>query len=199
MSFASHSRHSYLCNYMNKYLQAKQGEFDKNIDFFKKEILSLRTGRANPAILEGIQVESYGVKTPLNGVSSISVADARSITLTPWDKGVIKDMEKAIVEANLGVGVINEGNLIRVTIPEMTEENRKDLVKKLNEKHEKSRITIRQTRDEIKGDIESAEENKEISEDDKFRFLKELDEKVAKTNDELKEARDKKEKDIMTV
>lgn len=184
---------------MNKYLQVKQAELEKIIDFFKKEIMSLRTGRANPAILEGIQVEVYGAKTPLNGLANISVADAKSIIVTPWDKSVIKDLEKSIMDANLGVGVVNEGDQIRITVPEMTEENRKELVKKLNEKQEKTRISIRQVRDEIKDDIEKAEKNKEIAEDDKFRFLKELDEEVAQKNNTLKEIRDQKEKDIMTV
>ncbi len=184
---------------MNQYLQNKQGEFEKIINFFKKEIVNIRTGRANPAILEGVQVEAYGTKTPLNGMASIAVNDGRSITITPWDKSVIKDIEKAIASADLGVGAVNEGDQIRITVPEMTEENRKELVKKLNEKHEKSRISIRQVRDEIKDEIESAEKEKQISEDEKFNFLKELDEEVSSKNNALKETTDNKEKDIMTV
>ncbi len=184
---------------MNQYIQAKEAEFEKAIEFFKKEISSIRTGRANPGVFEGVQVDAYGVKTPLNGLANINVSDARSMTVIPFDKNVIKDIEKAIVDADLGLGVVNEGDKIRVTVPQMTEENRKDLVKKLNEKHEHSRITLRQIREEIKDAIEKAEGNKEISEDDKFRFLKELDEEIKKRNDELEEIRDKKESDIMTV
>ncbi len=184
---------------MNQYIELKQEEFQKAIDFFKKDIASLRTGRANPAMLDGIQVEVYGAKTPLNGVASINVADAKSMIVAPWDKNVIKDIEKAIVEAELGVGVINEGDKIRLSVPQMTEENRKDLVKKLNEKQEEARIKIRQTRDEIKEDIEKSEKNKEISEDDKFKFIKELDEETKSNNDELKNIRDKKEQEIMTI
>lgn len=184
---------------MNKYIQTKQNEFIKAIDFFKKDISSLRTGRANPGLLDGVLVEAYGSKMPLNGVASISVADAKSILLTPYDKSVLKDIEKALIEADLGLGVVNEGDKIRMTVPLMTEENRKNLVKKLNEKMEEARIAIRQIRDEIKNSIEEAEKNKETSEDDKFRFIKELDEEVKKKNDELKELRDKKETDIMTI
>lgn len=184
---------------MNQYIQAKNEEFIRVLDFFKKEISSLRTGRANPNIFEGIQVEAYGVRNPMNTVASINVGDARSMTITPFDKSVIKDIEKAVVEAGLGVGVVNEGDKIRITIPQMTEENRKELVKKLNEKYEKARISLRQVREEVKGNIESAEESKDISEDDKFRFLKELDEEIKKKNDELEEVRSKKEGDIMTV
>jgi ribosome recycling factor len=184
---------------MNQYIQAKQEEFQKAIDFFKKDIANLRTGRANPAMLDGIQVEAYGAKTPLVGLASINVVDAHSMVISPWDRNILKDVEKAIVEAELGIGVINEGDKIRLSIPQMTEENRKDLVKKLNEKMETARIAIRKTRDEIKVDIEEAEKNKEISEDDKFRFINELDEETKKKSDELREIRDKKEEEIMTI
>jgi ribosome recycling factor len=184
---------------MNQYIESKQDEFQKAIDFFKKDIANLRTGRANPAMLDGVLVEAYGAKTPLNGLASITVSDAKSMVIAPWDKNVLKDVEKAIVEAELGVGVINEGDKIRLSIPQMTEENRKDLVKKLNEKLETARIAIRKIRDEIKDDIEEAEKNKEISEDNKFRFITELDEEVKKKNDELKEVKDKKEQEIMTI
>lgn len=184
---------------MNQYVQAKQGEFAKAIEFFKKEISALRTGRANPAILDGVQVEAYGARAALNGLASIAVADARSMTISPWDKSILKDIEKAVTEADLGFGVINEGDKIRLTVPAMTEENRRELVKKLNEKLEEARISVRQTRDEVKKAIEAAEAGKAISEDDKFRFIKELDEAVAKQNDELKQIRDKKETEIMTI
>lgn len=184
---------------MNQYIQTKKEDFTKAIEFFKKEISSLRTGRANPNMLEGVTVDVYGTKTPLNGVASINVPDGQSITIAPWDKNIIKEIEKAIVEADLGVGVVNEGEKIRVTVPKMTEENRKDLVKKLNEKMEVSRISIRQTRDDIKSDIEDAEKNKDITEDDKFRNIKELDEEVSNQNNTLKDIRDKKESEIMTI
>lgn len=184
---------------MNQYIQSKQEELQKAIDFFKKDIANLRVGRANPNMLDGVQAEAYGVRTPLSGLASITVTDARSMTVTPWDKNLLKDIEKAIVEARLAVGVVNEGEKIRISIPQMTEENRKDLVKKLNEKMESARISVRQARDEIKDNIERAEKDKEISEDDKFRFISELDEEARSRNDELKEIRDKKEEEIMTI
>lgn len=184
---------------MNKFIEDKQSEFNKAIDFFKKEISSLRTGRANPNILTAIEVEAYGTKTPLNGVATINIQDGQNILIAPWDKGVIKDVEKALVGAELGVGVVNEGEQIRLTIPKMTEENRKDLVRKLNEKQEAARITIRKVRDDIKSKIEQSEKDKEIAEDDKFKFIKELDEEIGRYNDELKEVRDKKEDEIMTI
>ncbi len=184
---------------MNQYLEAKQNDFTNALDFFKKEIATLRTGRANPAVLDNVSVEAYGVMNPLNAVANIAVNDARSILIAPWDKGVIKSIEKAIVEANLGLGVVNEGDKLRLTVPPLTEENRKELVKKLNEKMEKTRIILRQARENIKSHIEKAYDEKEISEDDKFRFIKELDELSAKRNEELKDLRDRKEKDVMEI
>ncbi|MCK5212244.1 ribosome recycling factor [Candidatus Parcubacteria bacterium] len=184
---------------MNTYIQAKQDDFQKSIDFFIKEIAGIRTGRANPNILEGLMVDAYGAKTPIQGVATINVPDGQSVLVAPWDKNVIKEIEKAIVDADLGVGVVNEGDKIRLTVPKMTEENRKELVKKLNEKMETVRVSIRQIRDDIKTAIEAAEKDKQITEDDKFRFIKELDEETAKQNEELKNLRDKKEEDIMTI
>ncbi|MEK7558001.1 MAG: ribosome recycling factor [Patescibacteria group bacterium] len=184
---------------MNKYIQSKQEDFIKVIDFFKKDISSLRTGRANPAVLDGIQVEAYGTRTLLAGVASINVPDARSLVITAWDKNVTKDIEKALVVANLGLNIVNEGDKIRAMISPLTEENRRGLVKRLNEKMEEARISLRQVRDEIKEEIEEVFKDKEISEDDKFRFIKELDETINDRNNEVKEIRDKKEEEIMTI
>lgn len=184
---------------MNQYLEDKQVDFTQVLEFFKKEISSLRTGRANPGVLDGVQVEAYGVMNPLNAVGNISVSDASSIIIIPWDKTVIKAIEKAIIEAKLNLGVVNEGDKIRLTVPALTEENRREMVKRLSEKMEKSRISLRQIREDVKSKIEDAFLGKEISEDDKFRFIKELDEFAAKKNDELKEIKDKKEKDIMEI
>jgi len=184
---------------MNEYIENKQEDFGKVIEFFKKDIANLRTGRANPAMLEGVQVQAYGVLNPMNAVGNISVNDAKSISISPWDKAVIKDIEKALVEADLGVGVVNEGDKIRITVPQMTEENRIELVKKLNEKMEEARIGVRQHRDDVKSEIEKAEKEKEISEDEKFTYIEELDKEIARLNSEIKEIRDKKEEDIMTV
>ncbi len=184
---------------MNTYLQAHSGQFAQTITFFEKDIAALRTGRANPAILEGIEVEAYDSKMAINAVGNIAVADGRSLTITPWDKSILKEIEKALVAADLGVGVVNEGDKLRLSVPQLTEENRKDLVKKLNAKLEEARIAVRQIRDEIKQAIEKAFDAKEMSEDDKFRFIKELDEYVTERNEQLKTIRDHKEKDIMTI
>lgn len=184
---------------MSIYLDNFKPKFKQAIEFFDREAATLRTGRANPNMLENVHVEVYGSTMPLNGVGNISVSDGRSLVITPWDKSVLKDIEKALVTADLGVGVVNEGDKIRLSVPMLTEENRLELVKKLNTKMEDARIVIRQLRDEIKQEIESGLESKEVSEDDKFRFVKELDEAVVAYNEELKQARDHKEKEIMTV
>ena len=184
---------------MNQYLEKKQADFAGALEFFKKDIATLRTGRANPALLDGLQIEAYGVMNPLNSLANVTVADARSILVTAWDKGVLKSIEKGIIDAGLGLGVVNDGDKIRLTIPSLTEENRKELVKRLNEKMEKARIILRQLREGVKHQIEGAFEEKELSEDDKFRFIKELDEFSAKKNEALKDIRDKKEQDVMEI
>jgi len=182
---------------MNTYLQNKEEDFQNIIDFFKKDISSLRTGRANISVLDNIQVEAYETLNPVNALGNISTSEGKDIVIIPWDKGVLKNIEKAILEADLGLGVVNEGDKIRLSAPSMTEENRKEVVKKLNERLEKARVSLRQIRDDVKDSIVKAEEQKEISEDEKFRFIKELDDYIAKKNEELKELRDNKEKDIM--
>jgi ribosome recycling factor len=184
---------------MNDYIKNKEEEFSKAIEFFKKDISSVKVGRANPSIFDGVLVEAYGVKNPINAVANVSVSDASSIILSPWDKNVSKDIERALVKANLGVGVINEGDKIRVTIPQMTEENRLESVKKVNEKQEKAKISVRQIREDVKNSIEDDFDNKEIGEDDKFRFIKELDERVSEINKEIQEIRERKEKNIMEI
>lgn len=184
---------------MSNFLEENKEEFTSVIDFFKKDISSLRTGRANPVMLDGVQVEAYGVMGPLNSVANITISDSRSFVITPWDKSVTKAVEKGIVEANLGLGIVNEGDKIRLSIPPLTEENRKELVKKLNERLEKARISLRQVREDVKTNIEAEFEAKELTEDEKFRNEKELDEFVAKKNEELKDLRDKKDKDIMEI
>ncbi len=184
---------------MNDYIKNKEEEFSKAIEFFKKDISSVKVGRANPSIFDGVLVEAYGVKNPINAVANVSVSDASSIILSPWDKNVSKDIERALVKANLGVGVINEGDKIRITIPQMTEENRLEAVKKVNEKQEKAKISVRQIREEIKNSIEDDFDKKEIGEDDKFRFIKKLDERVSEINKEIQEIRERKEKNIMEI
>ncbi len=184
---------------MNEFIQNKETEFSGVIDHFKKELGALRAGRANPAMIEGILVDSYGMKTPLKQLGSITVQESRTMVVEPWDKNMGKEIEKAISMSNLGLSVGMEGSRVRVNVPQMTEENRRDLVKIMNEKLEMAKVGVRGVREDIKNSITDAFKNSEITEDEKFAFQKELDEKVSKLNAELVKISEEKEKEIMSV
>jgi len=174
-------------------------DFDKAIEHFISDIATLKTGRANPAILDLIKVESYGTFMPINQLASIAVPEPRSILIQPWDKSIVNNIDKAIRESDLGLSSINEGDKIRIVIPQMTEEARKEIVKSLHKKMEEARIAIRSARDEIKEEILEAEKNKEFGEDEKYDLIEKLDKTTGDYNDKIKEAGEKKEKEIMTV
>lgn len=176
-----------------------QGEFTKAVEHFRSEIITLKTGRANPAILDSVRVEAYGVLNPINQIATVSLTDARSLAIQPWDKGLLKEIEKAIVEANLQLSPVNDGERIRLNMPSMTEETRKETVKLLNQKAEDAKISLRLLRDKVKEEIIEAEKNKEFGEDEKFSLLESLDKLIAKHNEEIKALADKKEEEIMTV
>ncbi len=180
-------------------LKSRRGDFEKHVDFFTQEMKTLRTGRANAALVEHITVDSYGTPTPLQHTASISVTDAKTIVISPWDKSLLKEIEKAIVNANIGVNPVNDGAVIRVIMPNLTEENRKALVKTLHQKMEQSRVAIRGLRDEIKDAIQKAEKAKEITEDDRYALVKELDDLTREYSSRIDELGAAKEKDIMTV
>lgn len=184
---------------MNEYITKHQEDFDKTIEHFKNELNNLRVGRANPSTIEGLLVDSYGVKTPLVQISSIAVPDARSMTVEPWDKNLLKEIEKALTVADLGYSISVESTLVRVTVPQMTEDTRKEIVKTLNEKLEASKVAVRAVREKVKEEITEAQKNKELTDDDKFDFVKELDEKTQELTKQLQEMGDGKEKEIMSV
>lgn len=184
---------------MNQFIEKYKNEFENAFEFLKKEVSSLRIGRASPALVENIHIDAYGVKTPIVQLASITSPDARSITIQPWDKSVIKHIEKGIIEANIGINPVNEGNIIRITMPHLTQEDREKLVKILLQKAEQSKIKIRLVRDKVREDILKAEKNKEITQDDKYDFLKEIDEFTKKQNDTIEQFSENKEKEIMTI
>lgn len=180
-------------------LENHLADFNKALDHFKADIATLKTGRANAAILDGVLVEAYGAKTPLNQIASISAPEARSIVVQPWDKNVLKEVEKAIQESGLGLNPVNEGDKIRIVIPQMTEESRKEIAKILRQKIEQARIALRTIRDDVKEEIAAAEKNKEFGEDEKFRQMEDLDKKISAFNEQIKKIGESKEKEIMTV
>ncbi|MFA6526778.1 MAG: ribosome recycling factor [Candidatus Buchananbacteria bacterium] len=174
-------------------------EFIKAINHFQSEIGGLKTGRANPLILDSVRVEAYGALNPIINVASVTVPDARSLIVTPWDKSIIKEIEKGIVDANLNLNPVNEGDKLRINLPPLTEETRKEIVKLLHQRAEDGKISLRMVRDKVKDEIMEAEKNKEFGEDEKFRLLEELDKKVGSYNDQIKELTESKEAEIMTV
>lgn len=174
-------------------------EFTKAINHFTEDLKSLRTGRATPSMVENITVESYGAKMPLKQVASLAVVDPKTLTVDPWDKNIIKDVEKALSLANLGFSVVNEGKLVRLILAPLTEESRLKLIKVLKEKTEQARINVRSLRDKIREKILEQEKNKEITEDDKYKLQKKLDEVTSEFNDKIKVFSEEKEKEIITI
>jgi len=183
----------------NKYIEKRKAEFDKILEHFKQELNSLRTGRAQSAIVENMLIEAYGAQTPLKQLAAISIPEAKSISIEPWDKNIIKDIEKAFSHSNLGLSVVNTGDKLIAKVPPMTEENRKELIKVLGQKVEAGKISVRRLRDEVRESILGAEKQKEITEDDKFTFLAALDNFVTELNKKLDAVAKGKEEEIMIV
>ncbi|MGB2927944.1 MAG: ribosome recycling factor [Desulfobacterales bacterium] len=142
---------------------------EKSIDSLKNEFKKIRTGRASPSILDGIRVEYYGTTTPLNQMASLSIPESRLITVQPWDVSVIKDIEKAILKSDLGLTPSNDGKLIRISIPPLTEERRKELVKIIYKKSEEYRVAVRNIRRDSNELLKGLKKDSDISEDDAFR------------------------------
>ncbi|MEK7076024.1 MAG: ribosome recycling factor [Patescibacteria group bacterium] len=174
-------------------------KFDKAIEHFKQELGGLRTGRANPALVDNVMVDSYGSKMPLAHVASISIPDAKTIAIQPWDKSNIGPIEKAIQVANIGLNPVNDGILIRLSIPSMTEERRKEMVKLLGQISEKAKIAIRNAREEILKEYKKQQDEENLTEDDLAGMKKDLQEVVDKYNEQVKEITVAKEKEIMTI
>lgn len=183
---------------INSIIDSAKVKFNKAIDHLEDEMLKIRAGKANPSMLNGIMVDAYGSLTPLSGVCSISTPDARMLVLQPWDKGQISAIEKAIMQANIGLNPQNDGQVIRIAVPPLTEERRKDLVKQAKSEVEKSKVVIRNIRRDHNEDIKALKKDG-VSED----MIKGGEEKMQKFTDEFILKVDKilevKEKEIMTV
>ncbi len=165
-------------------------------EWLGKELGGLRSGRATPAVLDAVLVESYGSKMPIKHVATIALEDARSLRIVPFDTAVSKEIEKAITQANLGLSVSVDDSGVRVSFPELTSERRVALMKVAKEKLEAARIHMRQIRDEIIKDIEAKEKEGGMGEDEKFRLKKELDKMSEAENKKLQDAFDRKEREI---
>jgi len=184
---------------MHELIESKKFDFENAIQHCKDDLGQLRTGRATPALVEDVVVEAYGAKQALKALATITTPDFKTISIEPWDKTILVDIEKGIRDSSIGVEPMNDGRVVRVNIPQMTEESRKDMIKILGQKLEQCRITVRQLRDKARDEIQKAEKAKEIGEDDKFRLQKDLDEMVGEYNERIKKIGDEKEKEIMIV
>lgn len=162
------------------------------------EFGGLRTGRVTPAILDSVQVESYGSRMPIAHVAAVSIEDAKTLKITPWDSSMVKAIEKAIQIANLGVSAVPDNTGIRLSFPDLTEDRRKSLVKIVKTKLEEARVAIRQERDKTMNDIQAKEKAHEITEDDRFRLKEELQKLVDAANKNLETLAEKKEAEIMS-
>ena len=180
-------------------IETLKPEFGKAIAHLSSELGSLRGTRATPALVEHVLVEAYGAKQPLKALCSISVVDPKTLTIEPWDKSIIKEIEKAIQIAGTGVNPVNEGQLLRIILPPLTEETRRELIKIVHNKLEDARSTVRSLRERVRQQIIDAEKKKEISEDEKFRQLEKLDKMAGEYNEQIKKIGEAKEKDILTV
>ncbi len=184
---------------MENIIKALKEEIDKSQSHFKSEIATLSVGRATPFLVEDIIVDYYGTPTPVKQISTISVPDARNILIKPWEKNQLKEIEKAINLAQLGFNPINDGESIRITVPQPTEERRKDLVRHLRDLLEEAKISVRNSREDAMKEIKKMEKEGEISEDERFRGQDEIQKVINEENKKLEEASEKKEKEIMTI
>jgi ribosome recycling factor len=165
-------------------------------DWLKKEFSGVRTGRATPALLDNIKVDSYGSRLPLNQVGTVGVEDARTLRVSPWDASQVKEVEKAITVANLGVSVAVDDRGIRVSFPELTSERRESLMKLAKTKVEDAKITLRGARDEVWNDIQRKEKEGEMGEDEKFRSKEDMQKLIDAGNKSFEELLKKKEVEI---
>ncbi|MEK7189162.1 MAG: ribosome-recycling factor [Patescibacteria group bacterium] len=179
MAFAEHAKHS-----RERFLEAIQ---------------KLRTGRSHPDMVADISVQAYGTETPLAGLASTSIQDARTLLIEPWDKNIIKDIEKAVIAANRGLSASVSGSVIRVSIPQMTQENRLAAVKSLKETLEKARVSVRLGREDEKKRIEREAKEGDLSKDERERAIKKLDQETRDAVQELERASAEKERELMSL
>ena len=184
---------------MQEHLKLYEDKMEKSLDVLLDEYASIRAGRANPHVLDRLRIDYYGTPTSIQQVGNVTVPEARMIVIQPWEKSLLKEIEKAILVSDLGINPTNDGNVIRLVFPELTEERRKDLAKDVKKKGEGAKVAIRNIRRDAMDSIKKMEKAGDISEDD----LKQGEEKIQKITDKMIEKVDKaietKTKEIMTV
>lgn len=180
-------------------LNQHKPQFEQALAHLHTELSSVRTGRASAGLLATVLVESYGSRLPLLQLANVSVADAKTLVVSPWDKGQLVAVEKGILAANLGFTPNNDGQIIRINLPPMSEERRKEMVKLIGQMAERAKISVRNIREDTLKALKREESQGQISKDDLARGQKKLQESVDKLNAEIKNVAEAKEKEVMTV
>jgi len=180
-------------------LMENEEKLEKTLNVFKSDLLLIRVGRANPHVLDKVTVDYYGTPTPINQVGNMSVSDGQCLVVAPWDKSLLKSVEKAILQANIGLTPTNDGNVIRLVFPALTEERRKDLVKQVKKMTEDAKIAARNIRRDTLDTLKKMKNNKEITEDELADFSETVEKSVTETIEKMDKVAAEKEKDIMTV
>ncbi len=184
---------------MDERLQVYEDKMNKSLDSMMREFASIRAGRANPHVLDKLRVDYYGTPTPIQQVGNVSVPEPRMLQIQPWDKSMMKAIEKAIMTSDLGINPSNDGSVIRLVFPELTEERRKELVKDIKKKGEAAKVAVRNIRRDANETFKKMNKSSEISEDDQ----KELESKTQKMTDkfivDIDKAVEEKSKEILTV
>ena len=178
--------------------EAKQ-RMDKTIDALRNELKGVRTGRANTNLLDGIMVDYYGTATALNQVANVAVQDARTLTVTPWEKSMIEPIEKAIMASNLGLNPLSAGMVIRIPLPPLTEERRKEMVKMVGQIAENSKISIRNIRRDANSQLKTMESNNELTEDDLRGGEKQVQDVTDQYIKKVEEVVSEKEQELMDI
>lgn len=182
---------------IDKVYRETKDKMEKAIEALRKELSRIRTGRATSALLDGIRVQYYGSLVPLNQVGSVAVPDSRQITIQPWDVKAIGEIEKAILKSELGLTPINDGKLIRINIPSLTEERRRELVKVTKKMAEESRVALRNIRRDGNESLKALKKDKAISEDDLFKAQDEIQKITKDFIERIDRVGEEKEKEIM--
>ncbi|MDU3321353.1 ribosome recycling factor [Finegoldia magna] len=180
-------------------LKDMEAKADKTLHALREELKTVRAGRANPSILDNIMVDYYGTSTPLKQVATISAPEARLLTIQPWDKSIMKEIEKQIQASNLGITPSNDGSIIRLPFPQLTEDRRKELTKVVKEYGEKSKVTIRSIRRDFVDDAKKMEKNAEISEDELHVLLDDIQTLTDKLTKEIDNIVTDKETELMEI
>lgn len=184
---------------MSAIIDQAREQMNKSVEATKENFMGIRTGRANPALLNGIMVDYYGAPTPIKAVASIGVPELRTLSVTPFDASQANAVEKAIRDSDLGVSPNRDGNVIRVTMPELTEERRKEYVKLAKNKAEEGKVAVRNIRRKAKESIDKSVKDGELGEDEGDRLQKELDKVTKQVTDSLDVLLEGKQKEIMEV